>query len=140
MPLVPPTILRLPLLIEILARFGVRGNWKVEARGLSVGADRVLPRRVGVFTSVRSTLLQDPAGLKRVGASLLLELLFPRFWLLGGLPRGARTGERDGSFPDPALLERVGETTAAAAAISERPDVPCRSTLFIRELGGRAYV
>ena len=84
--------------------------------------------------------MQDPAGLKRVGASLLLELLLPRFWLLGGLPRGALTGERTGSFPEPAFLERVGETTAAAAAMRERPDVPCKSTLFTREFGGRAYV
>lgn len=80
----------------------------------------------------------DPAGLRRVGASLLVEFPLPRFWLFGGLPRGALTGDRTFTFPEPALLESEGETTAAAAAIRERPEVPCRSTVFSSELGGSA--
>ena len=72
----------------------------------------------------------DPAGLSRVGESLQEDPLLPRLWVLGGRPRGALTGETAGNFPDPALRERVGETTAAAAAMRESPELPCRSTLL----------
>ena len=51
-----------------------------------------------------------------------------RFELLGGLPLGALTGARSGDT----LLEldcKEGETTAAAAAISDSPDVGLVSML-----------
>lgn len=72
----------------------------------------------------------EPAGLRRVGDSLQVDPPLPRRWVLGGRPRGALTGDTAGNFPEPALRERVGETTAAAAAMRERPEVPCKSTLF----------
>lgn len=65
-----------------------------------------------------------PAGLRRVGANLQVELLLPRRWVFGGRPRGALTGDMAGNFPDPALRERDGDTTAAAAAMRERPELP----------------
>ena len=52
-----------------------------------------------------------------------------RFELLGGLPLGALTGARSGDT----LLEldcKEGETTAAAAAISDSPDVGLVSMLW----------
>ena len=66
----------------------------------------------------------EPAGLRKVGDSLQEDPPLPRRWVLGGRPRGARMGETAGNFPDPALRERVGDTTAAAAAMRERPEVP----------------
>lgn len=76
-----------------------------------------------------------PAGLSREGASLQVELLLPRRWVFGGRPRGALTGDMAGNLPDPALRERDGETTAAAAAMRESPELPCSSTLL---MGARA--
>ena len=72
----------------------------------------------------------EPAGLSSVGESLQVDPLLPRRWVLGGRPRGALTGETAGNFPDPALRERVGDTTAAAAAMRERPELPWMSTLL----------
>lgn len=129
---------RLLELRDILASVELgRGTWRVGNLGRSDGADLVLPLSGPVFISVRRTLLLVPAGLSKVGANLLAELLLPFLWLFGGLPRGARTGEREGSLFPPALLESVGDTTAAAAAIRLKPEVPCSSMLLTRELGGR---
>lgn len=129
---------RLLEFMDILASVELgRGTWRVDNLGLSEGADLVLPLSGPVFISVRRTQLLVPAGLSKVGASLLVVLLLPFLWLLGGLPRGARTGEREGSLFPPALLESVGDTTAAAAAIRLKPEVPCNSILLTRELGGR---
>ena len=136
----PPRLtVRLLELMDIRASVDpVRGTCSVDTLGRSDGADLARPRRGAAFISVRRTLGLVPAGLRRVGASLLVVLLVPFRWLLGGLPRGARTGERDGSFVDAAFFESVGDTTAAAAAIRESPDVPCMSMLFTRAVGGKA--
>ncbi len=125
--------------MDILASVDpVRGTCRVDTLGRSDGADLVRPRRGVVFISVRRTLGLVPAGLRKVGASLLAVLFAPFRWLLGGLPRGALTGDSDGSFVDAALFESVGETTAAAAAIRDSPDVPWRSILFTSAVGGMA--
>lgn len=125
--------------MDILARVEPgRDTWRVDTLGRSEGADRVRPLNGAAFISVSRTLGLVPAGLRRVGASLHMVLLVPFLWLLGGLPLGALTGESDGSLLEPAFFESVGETTAAAAAISDSPEVPWISMLFTRELGGRA--
>lgn len=132
----PRLTVRLLELMDILARVEpVRGTCRVDTLGRSEGADLVRALKGAAFISVSRTLGLVPAGLRRVGASLQVVLLVPFLWLLGGLPRGARTGDREGSLVEAALLERVGETTAAAAAIRESP---CSSMLLTSELGGRA--
>ena len=128
---------RLLELIDILASVELgRGTWRVDNLGRSEGADLVLTLGGPVFT-VRRTLLQEPVGLSKVGASLLVVLLVPFLWLFGGLPRGARMGERERSLFPPVLLASVGDTTAAAAAMRLRPEVPCNSILFTKEFGAR---
>ena len=72
----------------------------------------------------------EPAGLRKVGESLHDDPLLPRRWVFGGRPRGALTGDTAGNLPDPALRESDGDTTAAAAAMRESPEVPWRSTLL----------
>ena len=72
----------------------------------------------------------EPAGLNRVGDSLHEDPPLPLRWVLGGRPRGALTGDTAGNFPEPAVRERVGETTAAAAAMRESPELPWSSTLL----------
>ena len=117
----PPELLR-----DILASVDPeRGMCIVEDLGLSVGADRVLFLNAVVLMSERRTLAPEPpAGLSNEGESLTVELLLPPRYLLGGRPLGARTGDTPGCLLDPALRERLGETTAAAAAIRESPEVP----------------
>ena len=128
-PLEPPRPVE--LLSDILASVEPDlGICRVEDLGRSVGADRVLFLNAAVLISVSRTLALEPAGLSNVGASLLVELLPPPLYLLGGRPRGARTGDITGCFPEPAFRERFGETTAAAAAIKDSPEVPCRSMLL----------
>ena len=122
----------LELLRDILARVDPeRGMWMVEDLGRSVGAERVLLLNAVVLMSDNNTLaLEPPAGLSNEGESLTVELLLPPRYLLGGLPLGALTGDTPGCLAEPALRERFGDTTAAAAAIRESPDVPWRSMLF----------
>ena len=91
--------------------------------GRSVGADLVRLLNVGDFKSVSSTFELDPAGLKKFGKSLLVELLPLLLWVLGGRPRGALTGDNTGLL-FPLLRGKEGETTAAAAAIRESPELP----------------
>ena len=100
-------------------------------RGRSEGAERARLRRDDLVVSGRGTYMLFPAGLSSVGASLHDELFAPLRWVLGGRPRGALTGGTAGNFPVPALRDRVGETTAAAAAMRESPELPCSSTLLI---------
>lgn len=125
-------------LIDILASVEpARGMWRVDILGRSEVVDLARPLKGAAFISAKRTLGLVPAGLRRVGESLLVVLLMPFLWLFGGLPLGALTGESEGTLPEPlALRERVGETTAAAAAIKERPEVPS-SMLLTSEEGGR---
>ena len=92
--------------------------------GRSVGADLVRLLNVGDFKSVSSTFELDPAGLKKFGKSLLVELLPLLLWVLGGRPRGALTGDKTGLLFPPLDRGKEGETTAAAAAIRESPELP----------------
>ena len=106
---------QLPLRTE---RMGVGREVCSEGRDLSVEAERDRPRSGG-FRSWRGTCWLEPlVGVRKVGASFCPVWLLPRFCWLGGLPRGAFTGERTGSLPAAALRESPGETTAAAAAMS----------------------
>lgn len=69
----PPPALELR---ELLVREEpVRGMCSVVDLGRSVGADLVRLLNVVDFRSVRRTLELDPAGLKKDGNSLLVELL-----------------------------------------------------------------
>ncbi len=125
--LLPPLEpLPLPLPLELKALL-VRedpalGRWSMVDLGRSAGADLVRLRNVVDLMSVRGTLKLDPAGLKKFGNSLLVELLPLLLCVFGGRPRGALTGDKTGLFPP--LREKEGDTTAAAAAIRERPELP----------------
>ncbi len=98
----------------------------VDDFGRSVGADLVRFRNAVFLISDNSTLAADPpAGLRRVGDSLMVELLPPPRYLLGGRPLGALTGDTTACLLEPAFRDRLGDTTAAAAAIRDSPEVPC---------------
>lgn len=77
--------------------------------------------------SVNDMCMLGPAGLRKVGPSLVLTALF-LFVLLGGRPRGAFTGDSRGDFAV-GLDDIVGDTTAAAAAIRDSPEVPWKSAV-----------
>jgi len=108
----------------------------VDDLGLSVGADLVLFLNAELFRSdINTRALVPPAGLRYVGDSFTVELAPPPRYLLGGRPLGALTGDTE-FLLELAFLDRLGETTAAAAAIRDRAELPCKSMLFTRSLGG----
>lgn len=130
----PPLLTKLEVK-ELLVREEDLGKSMVDL-GRSVGADLVRLLNVVDLISVRRTLELEPAGLKKFGNSLLVELLPLLLWVFGGRPRGARTGDKTGLFPP--LRGNEGETTAAAAAIRDNPELPWRSMLLMSASGGRA--
>ena len=139
--LLPPLFPLLPPLTklevkEVLVSEEHLGKSMVEDLGRSVGADLVRLLNVVDLLSVRRTIELEPTGLKKFGNSLLVELLPLLLWVFGGRPRGARTGDKTGLFPP--LRGNEGETTAAAAAIRDSPELPWRSMLLMSASGGRA--